>query len=173
MSCLVTQTSVLEGKYFLDINELNHPFHLHGANLYVMEQGQKRDKTPITVEEVEELTSMSQMKKFEYSPKFLHPMKDTISIPSNGFTRFRFKADNPGFWLLHCHFGKQIAASKKNCTQHLLFFFPTLSEWHLAVGMGLVLQVGEVDEMAKPPHGFPKCNNFEPSVDEILQRRNE
>lgn len=32
-------------------------------------------------------------------------MKDTISIPSKGFTQIRFKADNPGWWLLHCHFG--------------------------------------------------------------------
>lgn len=32
--------------------------------------------------------------------------KDTISIPSKGYTIFRFKADNPGFWLMHCHFGE-------------------------------------------------------------------
>jgi hypothetical protein len=35
----------------------------------------------------------------------------------------------------------------------------------MAVGMGLVLQVGEPHEMVKPPDNFPKCNNFMPDVD--------
>jgi FtsP/CotA-like multicopper oxidase with cupredoxin domain len=40
--------------------------------------------------------------------KFYEPnvIKDTLSVPSNGYVIFRFKADNPGWWLLHCHFGK-------------------------------------------------------------------
>jgi hypothetical protein len=44
-------------------------------------------------------------------------------------------------------------------------FFDLISEWHMAVGMGLVLQVGESDDMVKPPKNFPKCNNFKPDVD--------
>lgn len=69
-----------------------------------------------------------------------YPIKDTISIPSKGFTRFRFRADNPGFWLLHCHY-----------------------EWHLATGMGLIFQVGETDQMVPPPADFPKCGNYNPN----------
>lgn len=48
------------------------------------------------------------------------PAKDTISIPSKGYTIFRFRADNPGFWLLHCHFGE----SK-------LMYFSKMSLWVL------------------------------------------
>lgn len=35
----------------------------------------------------------------------------------------------------------------------------------MAVGMGLVVQVGEQDDMVKPPKGFPKCNSYTPNVD--------
>jgi hypothetical protein len=35
----------------------------------------------------------------------------------------------------------------------------------MAVGMGLVLQVGEPDQMVKPPVNFPMCNNFKPDFD--------
>lgn len=31
-------------------------------------------------------------------------MKDTVVIPSGGFVRIRFRACNPGFWFMHCHF---------------------------------------------------------------------
>lgn len=31
--------------------------------------------------------------------------------------------------------------------------------------MGLVLQIGEPDEMLKPPANFPRCGSFEPPVD--------
>lgn len=46
-----------------------------------------------------------------------------------------------GFWFVHCHF-----------------------DWHLAVGMALVLQVGELNDMKTAPKGFPKCNNFQPKI---------
>ena len=29
--------------------------------------------------------------------------KDTIPVPDAGFTVMRFRADNPGFWIMHCH----------------------------------------------------------------------
>lgn len=45
-----------------------------------------------------------------------------------GHIVLRFKLDNPGLWLMHCHV-----------------------LWHQAVGMGIVVQVGNVTEttMAK------------------------
>lgn len=39
-------------------------------------------------------------------------------------------------------------------------------EWHIAVGMGLLVQVGETHDMMKPPENFPKCNSFKPSINE-------
>ena len=31
------------------------------------------------------------------------PVKDTVVVPTSGLTVVRFLADNPGFWLAHCH----------------------------------------------------------------------
>ena len=31
------------------------------------------------------------------------PMRTSFSVPANGFVVVRFKADNPGLWLFHCH----------------------------------------------------------------------
>ena len=66
------------------------------------------------------------------------PLKDTVTVPDAGFTVLRFHADNPGFWLFHCHMA-----------------------WHNHLGMGFVLQVGDPDkDMPKPPKGFPKCGHY-------------
>ena len=34
------------------------------------------------------------------------PIKDVVVVPTRGFTVVRFLADNPGFWLTHCHISK-------------------------------------------------------------------
>jgi hypothetical protein len=52
---------------------------------------------------------------------------------------FLFK--KKGFWFLHCHF-----------------------EWHLGIGMSMMMQVGEVDEMITPPPDFPRCGDYTPDV---------
>lgn len=131
--------------YILDltptVGDLNHPFHLHGYQMFVMELGQDR-RVPITVEIAKKI---AQQRLRQRTTVGLPPRKDTVSIPSRGYARVRFRADNPGFWLMHCHY-----------------------EWHTAVGMALVLQVGETEQMVKPPAGFPKCNNYTPSVDELV-----
>lgn len=46
--------------------------------------------------------------------------KDTVYIPSTGYVVLRFPMDNDGLWLLHCHV-----------------------LWHHAVGMGMVIHVGD------------------------------
>lgn len=67
--------------------------------------------------------------------------KDTVMVPNPGYLKIKFRADNPGFWLVHCHI-----------------------EWHLSFGMGFILQVGEIDEMVKTPEDFPKCYDFKPEI---------
>jgi len=69
--------------------------------------------------------------------------KDTINAPLGGYVIWRFKADNPGFWILHCH-----------------------TEYHAAAGMGLVFQVGEVSEMADTPDRMKRCGDFAPTQEE-------
>lgn len=139
-----------------EVNPLNHPFHvsddyynnsrnniilhefkLHGYPFYVLEMHDNPTFTPMTVTLARRLDVL----RAKSSPNPFPPIKDTVSIPSRGRTRLRFKADNPGFWLMHCHF-----------------------EWHMAVGMGLVVQVGEVEDMLTAPKGFPKCGDYKPKV---------
>ena len=43
-----------------------------------------------------------------------------------------------GFWLLHCHI-----------------------DFHLDLGMGLIVQVGEISEMKPKPKNFPTCGDWE------------
>lgn len=45
-------------------------------------------------------------------------LRDTVQIPSRGYAVLRFRADNPGVWLFHCHI-----------------------LWHLATGMAMLVDV--------------------------------
>ncbi|KAL9706052.1 hypothetical protein quinque_009570 [Culex quinquefasciatus] len=126
------------------IRELYHPFHLHGHRFIVMGQGQVPPGTRRQVDKFAWLKAQAPRRggmPDSHNP----PYKDTVSIPSRGYTRVRFRADNPGFWLVHCHF-----------------------EWHLGIGMSLILQVGDVDQMKKPPPGFPTCGHYRPDAESIL-----
>jgi len=114
-----------------------HPFHLHGHTFQVIAQGEgvyEEGKTQLNA---------------------INPLRrDTATIPRNGFTVIRFKADNPGVWSLHCHI-----------------------EWHVTTG--LVMQIVELpDELralglpkqstklceAGPPKGFKAHTGFVPKV---------
>ncbi|KAG0588563.1 hypothetical protein KC19_2G252500 [Ceratodon purpureus] len=68
---------------------LDHPFHLHGHDFYVVGRNYTNfnpDVDPAGFNLVD-------------PPKF-----NTISIPNGGWVALRFQANNPGVWLLHCHF---------------------------------------------------------------------
>lgn len=71
-------------------------------------------------------------------------LKDKINIPSNGYAVVRFRADNPGLWLLHSHF-----------------------KYRMAMGMSLIVQVGEHSDFVKAPEGFPTCEDYLPELDEF------
>ena len=65
---------------------------------------------------------------------FENPVKRTsVTIPNNGFAIVRFKADNPGMWLFHCH-----------------------TFTHLMNGQAILLDV--TDQGVPPvPSNFPTC----------------
>ncbi|KAJ2777841.1 ferroxidase fet3 [Coemansia javaensis] len=68
-----------------DVN--SHPFHMHGHNFFIMVRGTNDDNP------ANRLTANDQ-----------YPMRrDTITIPPNQHAIVRFRADNPGVWLFHCH----------------------------------------------------------------------
>ncbi|KAK0094187.1 hypothetical protein PV326_011621 [Microctonus aethiopoides] len=118
--------------------DANHPFHLHGYDFRVIAM-EKIDKN-ITVEKVMELDRLGLIKRNLKRA----PVKDTVTVPDGGYTIIRFYADNPGYWLFHCHI-----------------------EFHVEVGMGLVFKIGEHDEFPKVPMGFPRCGDWKPPVDDI------
>nr|ALQ52760.1 laccase BP76 [Neocapritermes taracua] len=115
-------------------SDLHHPFHLHGYDFFVIAMDQFRNG--------ETLDSISSnLLETNLKQSSLPARKDTIAVPSNGYAAIRFKADNPGFWFLHCHF-----------------------MYHLATGMAVVFQVGEEGDWPPVPPNFPKCGSYQPTV---------
>lgn len=68
-------------------------------------------------------------------------IKDTLTIPSGGYARIRFRACNPGYWFFHCHF-----------------------EFHMHLGMRAIVKVGNKSDMVPPPPNFPTCGNYLPAI---------
>ncbi|XP_062551445.1 uncharacterized protein LOC134216595 [Armigeres subalbatus] len=109
-----------------------HPFHLHGHRFIITDMGK------LPEEAMQSRLNYLREREFLRRPNGHNPpYKDTISIPNEGYVKVRFRANNAGFWLVHCHF-----------------------EWHLGTGMGLILQIGETDQMLKAPPDFPRCGDF-------------
>ncbi|XP_064108161.1 uncharacterized protein LOC135216685 [Macrobrachium nipponense] len=118
-----------------NIGDENHPFHLHGYSFSVVAMGKLgRNTTLADVIALDEAGGI--VRKLE-SPV----LKDTVTVPDGGFTIIRFTADNPGYWLMHCH---------------LIF--------HSELGMSALLHVGEQSDLPPVPEGFPTCGNYLPSL---------
>ncbi|KAJ1903025.1 ferroxidase fet3 [Coemansia sp. S100] len=77
----------------------NHPFHLHGHHFQLIERG------PAPYDPT-----------FNPRPKSAPARRDTVTIPSMEYVILRFRADNPGTWLFHCHI-----------------------EWHIEGGLNMVI----------------------------------
>lgn len=91
----------------IDIDDsLTHPFHLHGHKFYVMDMGIFPDA--MTAEKIAR-QGVPKSGQGNKAP----PRKDSILVPNPGYVRVRFRADNPGFWLEHCHFDWHLAIGKE------------------------------------------------------------
>ncbi|XP_056008379.1 uncharacterized protein LOC125665694 [Ostrea edulis] len=129
----------------------SHPVHLHGNRFQVLKYGfpvvNKTDGLLQGPNQDIEYSHNYRTAKWHDSswnhgnvPDMIKenpPHKDTIVVPNRGYVLLRLKTDNPGFWIMHCHL-----------------------ETHMNMGMAVVLQVGEPDEMPNYPQNFPKCSNF-------------
>ena len=80
-----------------------HPFHLHGHRFQVVQ------KSPPFNESLD-MTVPQELLTVPYDEK--HPLmeypdtpilRDTVILEPNGHVVIRFKADNPGVWMFHCH----------------------------------------------------------------------
>ena len=118
---------------------LSHPFHLHGYSFKVVGIGRSPDKNvqKINLKHAIDLDRRGLLHR-EFN---LPPSKDTIAVPNNGYVVFRFRADNPGYWLFHCHF---------------LF--------HIVIGMNLIIHVGTHADLPPIPPNFPTCGDHLPPI---------
>ncbi|XP_043252870.1 laccase-1-like [Colletes gigas] len=113
--------------------DANHPFHLHGYQFRVIAMARVGEN--VTVEDVKKLDKEGSIQRnLDHAP-----LKDTVTVPDGGYTIVRFHANNPGYWLFHCHI-----------------------EFHAEVGMSLIFKVGEHEDMLPVPRNFPNCGDWQP-----------
>ncbi|KAJ5596865.1 multicopper oxidase-domain-containing protein [Penicillium hetheringtonii] len=103
-----------------NLDEGPHPFHMHGHHFYILATHEStfgwgsynpfEDDIPTGFD-----PQTDPAKPYDLSRASL---RDTVQIPSRGYAVLRFKADNPGVWLFHCHI-----------------------LWHFATGMAMLIDV--------------------------------
>ena len=64
------------------------------------------------------------------------PAKDTLHIPPKGYAIIRTKLDNAGTWIFHCHIN-----------------------YHVDIGMAMVLQIGKQGETSWPGQNWCTGNS--------------
>ncbi|KAK3677904.1 hypothetical protein LTR78_001999 [Recurvomyces mirabilis] len=95
-----------------NLDEESHPFHLHGNDFYVLSKYSSSWNWG-------SYNPYEQDQPPGGSYDFESPLKkDTVLVPRRGYAVLRFRADNPGIWMLHCHV-----------------------MWHLATGMAMAFEV--------------------------------
>ncbi|TVU19683.1 hypothetical protein EJB05_35848, partial [Eragrostis curvula] len=101
----------------------SHPLHLHGYDFFVVGRGfgnYDASKDPAKYNLVDPV------------------QRNTISVPTAGWVAIRFVADNPGVWIMHCHF-----------------------DVHLSWGLSMAWLVNDGplpnQKLPPPPSDIPKC----------------
>ncbi|XP_073114758.1 laccase-7-like [Elaeis guineensis] len=116
-----TVEMVLQDTAILGIE--SHPMHIHSFNFFVVAQG---------FGNYDQATA-------EKSYNLVDPqLRNTIAVPTGGWAVIRFTANNPGVWLMHCHFDS-----------------------HLLLGLATAFEVdnGPTAEstLPPPPPDYPTC----------------
>ncbi|KAI9109228.1 hypothetical protein K1719_019851 [Acacia pycnantha] len=101
----------------------NHPIHLHGFNFFVVGRG------------IGNFNPKKDPKNFN----LVDPVeRNTVGVPAGGWTAFRFRADNPGVWFMHCH-------------------LEVHTSWGLKMAFVVDNGKGPNESLLPPPSDFPKC----------------
>ena len=123
-----------------------HPIHLHGHHFQVIHIGYGNCNGTISTCQHPDITCENERNNCDtnvtWSDGRLNygrgnltpPEKDTVIVPVGGYVVIRFRADNPGWWFLHCHI-----------------------EPHQLEGMTMVVREGSPPSA---PELFPKCGSF-------------
>nr|XP_033190586.1 laccase-4-like isoform X1 [Bombus vancouverensis nearcticus] len=107
-------------------------YHLHGYTFYVV--GARKFGRSVSLQELKSLDDRGQLLSRNLDCTVA---KDTVVVPKFGAVALRFKADNPGYWMLR--------------DEHA-------AEW--TRGLDVILQVGHTSDMVPAPEDFPKCGSF-------------
>lgn len=79
----------------------SHPFHLHGHVFQIV------DRFPALGADFFDYADATDSVTYDPSNHSAFPSyparRDTIIVPPMGYVVLRFRADNPGVWLFHCH----------------------------------------------------------------------
>jgi iron transport multicopper oxidase len=71
-----------------NLDDGDHPFHLHGHKFWVLSQGRNHYYGDTST-----LDTTNPM------------VRDTVMVQNLGHVVIRFRTDNPGIWAFHCHIG--------------------------------------------------------------------
>lgn len=82
-----------------NLDDGSHPFHLHGYSFYVLASHRSENGwgsyNPYATKGASAVQPVMNLR----SPV----RRDTVAVPRRGYVVIRFKADNEGIWMLHCH----------------------------------------------------------------------
>ena len=145
----------------------SHPVHLHGHSFYVVHIGHGSYMDSVLADNAREVVCdrndfLCQRPNWRggSQPAFLRELysddgitfrrntirKDTVIVPAGGYVVIAFRANNPGYWFLHCHI-----------------------ESHQLEGMAVLIQEYPDSEHNPPPDGINNCTNFQWTFDEFYQ----
>ncbi|QKX62088.1 uncharacterized protein TRUGW13939_09244 [Talaromyces rugulosus] len=115
-----------------NLDEGAHPFHLHGHNFYILALHEstygwgsynpwdEKSRLAFFPTDNNPKDNNHNADPYDLSQAVL---RDTVQIPRRGYAVLRFRADNAGVWLFHCHV-----------------------MWHLAGGMAMIVDVMSADD---------------------------
>jgi len=134
-SCTCTHILQVETGDVVDLFFINpdlekpiaHPVHLHGYSFNVLGSGLVPDENPLKF--VREMNEAGQISRNLDKPV----AKDSLQTIPGGYVLVRFYADNPGYWLMHCHISFDVIEG-----QVLIFKVGDKSQWDI-------------------PENFPQC----------------
>ena len=136
--------NLLDKRQGIDLGQA-HPVHLHGHHFQVIhigygncseDEGTCQHPDIMCAEDHCDTNVRWSDGRTNFGSGIQEPSeKDTVIVPVGGYVVIRFRADNPGWWFLHCHI-----------------------EPHQLEGMSMVVREGTPPA---PPDSFPKCGSIE------------
>lgn len=76
------------------LDAMEHPFHMHGHSVQVVGWGPGRYDPSSSPSSSSTTTTWN----------LANPLRrDTFTVPAESHVVIRFRADNPGIWVMHCH----------------------------------------------------------------------